>query len=169
LLALYRRAYDGGDIHQVFDDIHESRELQAYNTMTSLLNEAFQSCVRRTAGIDKSRARRTYKTDDLPEGIVSYVDLSNRFIRLIPDVGAKRNKVEEVFRNVLLVSWCLAIGRYPAELRIPQIGSDFDKSWMIPNSQVAYEARLPNKKITAVCVPSLWIDGILSVKAEVFV
>lgn len=158
MVRRYQSAYDGNDIHEVFDDIRVSRELQAYNTMTSLLNDAFQSCVKQAGGIDKANARRTYKTNDLPQGIVNYINLSNELIYTIPELSAKRNKVEEVFRNVLIISWCLAIGRYIYELRIPQIGSVFDKSWMIPNARVAREALLPNKKITAVSVPSLWME-----------
>ena len=159
--------YDGYQIQEVFDDINESKELQAYNTMTSLLNDAFSSCIRLAKDIDKANARRSYRTDDLPQGILTPKYLSDEFTRLIPE--ANKTKVKEVFKQVLIVSWILALERYPTELRIPKIGSDFDATWMDPDSQVAIKARQPNQKITAVRCPSLWMDSIMCTKAKVFV
>ena len=172
MVRLYKSAYDGSEMHEiqkVFDDMPESEELKAYNTMTSLLNDAFQSCIIRSKGIDTANARKYYKTDDLPQGILTPEYLSNRLIVSIPKLKDKQDKVKEVFRKVLIISWCLAIGIYPYELRIPKIGSVFDAKWMVPNFRSALKVILPNQKIIAVSVPSLWMDELLCVKAEVFV
>ena len=148
--------------------IPDNKDKQAYNTMTSLLNDAFQSCAKQAEGIiDKANARKYYKTNDLPQGILTPEYLSNEFINIIPE--ANKDKVKAIFKNMLIVSWCLVINRDPFELRIPKIGSPFDERWMELDSSVARKAHLPNKKITAVCRPSLWLRNDCSVKAIVLI
>ena len=141
-------------ISSLFHNLHGDRKIKAYNKMTELINDVFQSCVESSSKIDKEKARKSYKTNDLPPGKLTPGNLSIKFMNLIPEVN--KNMITAIFENILNVSWCLSINKDPFELRVPKIGSPFDKEQMSIESSIAREADFA-KPITAVGCPSLWL------------